>query len=714
MTASNSTSEADSTRIGRRLPAMVLVLLVLAMLLLNLIPSGYPVAPLRLALFDAYQHLMPRERKATPVVIVEINERELAVLGQWPWPRQYMAALVDAIAAAKPAAVGLDIIFAEPDRASPAALAEARPDLSAEVRSALNSAQSNDHILAKSLSQVPLVLGVAGFDQALADDAQNLRIWPMTVNRADRIAAVRDYPHVLASLPELQRAARGQGLLTSESEGGVVRRINVVGSARGQLMPSFALETLRVAQGATAIHVDTDPRGVTAASVGDIRIPLQANGEAWVHYTDAATQAGPGQGKGRSAPRVVSALRLLKGEVPASELQGKMVLVGLTALGLVDTITTPMGDRRAGVEVHAQWLEAVQDGRFLTRPPWLLWLEAATLLLAGAVLVLWVPRISMNAAVALVMALVLVQGTMGLLLFRGQGWLFDASATTVLSLLMFVMLMARAFEESLRHRRRAEQALQEQREASARIAGELEAARRIQLGSLPVAADAFPGEERFKVAALLEPAQEIGGDLYDFYMLDANRVLFLVGDVSGKGVPASLFMAVTKALSKSVALRADCQVAEMVVAANLELSRENREMLFVTLIAGVLDVQTGVLDVCNAGHDAPYLVRADGSVQQFQGEHGPPLCVLDDYSYPIERLQLAPGDRVCVITDGVNEAMNLAGEVFGTTRLVSALGAASAGPQALIDSTREAVRSFVGEAAPSDDLTLLAFQWNGP
>jgi serine phosphatase RsbU (regulator of sigma subunit) len=163
-----------------------------------------------------------------------------------------------------------------------------------------------------------------------------------------------------------------------------------------------------------------------------------------------------------------------------------------------------------------------------------------------------------------------------------------------------------------------------------------------------------------------------------------------------------------------VALRADCRVNDVVDAANAELARENREMLFVTLLAGILDVQTGALELCNAGHDAPYLVGVDGSVRQLESEHGPPLCVLDNFSFPLQQLQLAPGDRLCVITDGINEAMNAGGELFGGARLVSALQSAGAGPQALLESTREAVRAFVGAAAPSDDLTLLTLQWHGP
>jgi serine phosphatase RsbU (regulator of sigma subunit) len=154
--------------------------------------------------------------------------------------------------------------------------------------------------------------------------------------------------------------------------------------------------------------------------------------------------------------------------------------------------------------------------------------------------------------------------------------------------------------------------LERQREAAARIAGELEAARRIQMGSLPSPAGAFPGETRVTIYSFLEPAQEVGGDLYDFFRLDADRLVFLIGDVSGKGLPGSLFMAVSKSLYKSTALRRGGEIAHLMREANAEISRDNAEMLFVTVWAGVLDARSGVLTYCNAGHDDPWRLSRPG------------------------------------------------------------------------------------------------------
>ena len=232
------------------------------------------------------------------------------------------------------------------------------------------------------------------------------------------------------------------------------------------------------------------------------------------------------------------------------------------------------------------------------------------------------------------------------------------------------------------------------------------------MGSLPNAATAFPDETRFAVAALLEPARAVGGDLYDFFMLDADRLFFVIGDVSGKGLPASLFMAVTKALAKSAALRGTEGVGAIVETANLEMSRENPESLFVTLVAGILDAETGTVELCNAGHDAPWQVGS-GGVARLQTDGGPPLCVLDNFPYPVATLQLAPDEALCLITDGITEAMNGAGELYGNDRLAAVLARTGSGPDDIVVRLRADVLDFVADAEPSDDLTLLAIRYHG-
>ncbi|MEO7710470.1 MAG: PP2C family protein-serine/threonine phosphatase, partial [Caldimonas sp.] len=200
--------------------------------------------------------------------------------------------------------------------------------------------------------------------------------------------------------------------------------------------------------------------------------------------------------------------------------------------------------------------------------------------------------------------------------------------------------------------------------------------------------------------------------------VDADRLFFLVGDVAGKGLSASLFMAVSKALCKSVALRAaDASIGELMTMANTEVSRDNAAQLFVTAFIGILDLRTGELAYCNAGHDNPTAVLEGRGPLRLEGGDGPGLCVLDDFVYRGAAHALQQGETVCVVTDGVIEADDGTGRLYGGERLDAALRRLHTGTTtaaALVDGLRADVAAFVAGAEASDDVTILALRWLGP
>jgi serine phosphatase RsbU (regulator of sigma subunit) len=672
--------------------------------LLTLFPDRSPLKTYRLDLFDSYQTYMPRERKSAPVVIIGIDETSLKLLGQWPWPRTRLAELLDRLTSCNPAAIGVDIIMPEPDRASPARMADSLPQISPALRRMLKSLPDNDLILAAALKGRPVVLGAAGFDHATPATAQTMRTSPMVSRGGDAAPYVRKFPAVLKSLPQLEDAASGQALLTADLERGVVRRIPMVAAVGDVLVPTLSVEMLRVAGGMPAIDVEVASQGIAAISLGDIRIPTQANGETWVHFSKFLPE------------RYISAADLLAGRVNPDMIERKLVLIGLTGLGLLDYQTTPRGERIPGIEVHAQLLENIFDGSYLQRPSWMPMVELAILLLSGIFLLFAIPAIQPRFSVMLATALSGILFCTGILLYRTAGVLFDAASLSISLNIVFVSLLGSVFIEADRARDLAQKALQAEREAAARVAGELEAARRIQMGSLPRAADAFPGETRFALDALLEPAREVGGDLYDFYMLDDRRLFFIVGDVSGKGLPASLFMVMTKALTKSMVTNEASDSSPPFNRLNAVLCSENPGMLFVTAFAAILDLESGMLSYSIAGHDAPWRIHATGTVGQLTGEVNPPLSVAEDVAFSIEHMELAPGDAICVITDGITEAMNPEGKLYGDTRIPELLQGRGRGLSAsdLLNLIRDDVRAFVDHAEQSDDLALLVVRWHGP
>lgn len=251
-----------------------------------------------------------------------------------------------------------------------------------------------------------------------------------------------------------------------------------------------------------------------------------------------------------------------------------------------------------------------------------------------------------------------------------------------------------------------------------RLEREIHAARRMQAGMLP---REFPAcTEAFPVAvhALMEPAREVGGDLYDFFEASPGVLTFLVADVSGKGADAAMFMARTRSavrLANELLHRAgtpSVSPAAVLQAANGELCQNNRERMFVTVFVCFLDVASGLLEYANAGHPLPYRISADGLMSRIDTKPQRPLGVHPSSSYTTHRVALAPGDAVFICSDGIADAMNPTGEMYGESRLEAALAQYGGGtPQHVVETVKQTVDGFVAGAQPTDDITLLMCRW---
>jgi serine phosphatase RsbU (regulator of sigma subunit) len=393
-----------------------------------------------------------------------------------------------------------------------------------------------------------------------------------------------------------------------------------------------------------------------------------------------------------------------------------LVLIGVTAVGLGDRHATPVAPRMTGVEIHAQLLEGIVDATLLSRPWWARWGEAALLALGGGLLILAVPAWPVGRSALLALAALATTLIVGFAVYYRYGVLLGVIGPALGIALTYGAMLGITLTEVQGQRRALRRQLDAEREAMARVAGELQAARRIQMGILPAPADVLHGDDRIGIYAVVEPARIVGGDLYDFFRLDEDRLFFLVGDVSGHGVAGSLFMAVTKALCKSAALRRSGDLGAMMRESNAEISRDNPESLFVTVWAGLLDARTGQLEYCNAGHEPAWLLGPDGSATQPLTEGGgPPLCVIEDFAYATGSHRMHPGETICLVTDGVTEAINKTGQLYGRKRLEAVLAATppSASVREVGEAIGQGVVRFAAGAEPSDDLTVLVVRWNG-
>jgi CHASE2 domain-containing sensor protein/serine phosphatase RsbU (regulator of sigma subunit) len=691
---------------GSGRPVGVLLLLLLVAGLLT--PKFSPFQQLRLMNFDAYQALAPRERASAPAVIVAIDDTSLNLHGQWPWPRTLMAKLITSIANAEPAVIGVDIVMPEPDQYSPARLPRVLPELDADIAARMERMESNEAALAAALGRAKSVLGAAGLDEPEPARSGSGGGWAvMRLFGGEPRPFVRRFQGVLRTIPEVDRAAAGRALLNADIERGVVRRVRLIAAiddkaGASTLVPGFSLELLRVADGSPPVTVEVGTDGVRAVGFHDLRIPTERDGTLRVHYSH------------HDANRFVSAAEVLAGKVPADRFTSRIVLIGLTSTGLSDYKATPVAELMAGIEIHAQAIENIFDRSLLSRPVWAQWAEAAVLAIVGGLVIWAVPPLKRSYSLLLFFGAVITAWIVGFLLYREARVLVDVVSPTIALGLLFGLMVSVTLAEVDSHRRTLRRELEREREAAARLAGELEAARRIQMGILPRATDLTANGRAFDLHAFLEPARTVGGDFYDFFPLPPDRLFFLLGDVAGKGLPGCLFMAVSKSLYKSTALRHAGDTDAIMTEANAQIARENAESLFVTVFAGSLGLTTGRLEFSNAGHEPPYVVAAGKPLQQLPAVGGPPLCVLDEYDYEAAPYQLAPGDTLVVMTDGVMEAMNASGALYGRARLETVLGTVGGmKPVDLVEAIRADVARFTAGAEPADDLAILALRWNG-
>jgi sigma-B regulation protein RsbU (phosphoserine phosphatase) len=246
-----------------------------------------------------------------------------------------------------------------------------------------------------------------------------------------------------------------------------------------------------------------------------------------------------------------------------------------------------------------------------------------------------------------------------------------------------------------------------------RIGTELSLATRIQLSMLPHEFPPFPERTDIDIFAVMDPAKEVGGDFYDFFLIDDDHLGLIMADVSGKGIPASLFMMASKIILQSVAMLGGSP-AEILTRTNEAICSNNQAEMFVTAWVGILELSTGKLTAANAGHEYPALKRADGSFELFKDKHGLVIGAMPDIRYREYELQLEPGDKLFVYTDGVPEASDAENKMFGTQRMLDALnGAPEASPEQLLRQVRRAVDEFVKDAQQFDDLTMLCVEYKG-
>jgi adenylate cyclase len=364
-----------------------------------------PIEELRVRTFDTFQRIDHRVKTARPVTIVDIDEKSLAKLGQWPWPRTRIADLVTSLTRLGAVAIGFDIMFAEPDRLNPDVAADTFRNLDEETRVKLRALPSNDQVLADAMRRSRVVLGETGLPEILSELDKALPVTGLAMLGEDPQRFMYKFPGLLRNTPVLETAAGGRGMLTINPEhDGIVRRVPMIMQAQGATMPSLSFEMLRVVTGTDTIFIKTDPAGIKSLGVKGFQIPTDLNGQLWVHFA-------------RRDPSIyVSAIDALEGSVPPEKIKGKLVLIGTSAAGLNDLKTTPVDPAMPGVEIHAQVLESALTRAVLSQPYYGPALEFLAALALGILVIIFAP---MFGPITLV-----VIGTLFASLLIGTSWYF--------------------------------------------------------------------------------------------------------------------------------------------------------------------------------------------------------------------------------------------------------------------------------------------------
>ena len=681
---------------GSKLPsrnpllAKRVVLTWLAMTAIAILLSLAAGERMRSAVFDGWQKLQPRDLSASDVRVVLIDDASIEELGPWPWPRYYLARLTEQLTARGARVVAFDVLFPERDRISPDAFLSLYPELSSQAAAEIRQMPPMDELFAKVIGQSPVVLAHAAVEDAPPSERPGS---PSSLT--GRLPpAIDSWPSELVAIPELDDIALGNGLVNVRPDpDGVIRSIPLVLKAGGTGRPSFATEIARNAMGSTKIEVQD-----SQVVIGDRAVPTDRRGRMHLHFGHFPH------------PKVISASSVLSASDRLTDdfFAGKVIIIGVTAEGTSDIASTPLAAEEFGPLIQAQAVDSILRGGWLERPSWMSlaeWAAAAVL----AVMALGNALFGRASRALLAIAFVTIP-IASWLAFANAHVLFDPSRPLVVGggaaagVAMGMFAVARIDRERLR------EALFQEKISAAAAKGELQAARAIQLGMVPPRQRLSKLDPRIDIDAILEPAKSVGGDYYDAIKIGDDRLGFAMADVTGKGVPAALYMAMSKALTSAALSRMQVEPDAMAAAVNMELLKDNSEAMSVTMLLGVLDLASGEVKLICAGHEDPVLLDDEGRQTRIALVGGPPFSIAE-FTYPLERIVLRPGDTLLLVTDGVTEAQNAAGELFGRDRVLTGPNGWRANARSIVDRVRDQVREFEEGTEATDDLTVMAIRY---
>ena len=423
-----------------RIPAF---LLLIAALFLQISDPSF-LSSFRDRIFDIYQQSSPRTAQyPRPVVVIDIDEKSLLALGQWPWPRSYLAKLIENATKAGAAVIGFDMLFAEVDRLSPDKMSHNLEGLPPQIKEQLNMLPSFDGIFSKAISESKVVLGISVSPKS--EGANNLglnRIPSFALLGQDPRSFLKTYPALIGNIDKLDEAAAGRGMVSLDQDfDGIVRRIPLANKVRDQIIPSLALDMLRVATGRNVVILANE-NGIIGFKVAGTLVPTDTQGRIWVKYANF------------DPTLYISAIDVINGELEENALAGKMVLVGTSAAGLKDLRASPLTSNLPGVDMHLQLLENIWTQTYMFRPEFIAIFEWLGTLLTGLILIILVPLAGARTTLGLLVFISVTAISSSIYFFVYNSVLIDVSFTLAASILVYISMVYSSYRDTEQERTR--------------------------------------------------------------------------------------------------------------------------------------------------------------------------------------------------------------------------------------------------------------------
>lgn len=718
-------------------------LLAIGLLLFSLTNSGVYNFMFRLdaRLMDQWQRLSGADQPSGEVIVVGIDSASIREKGNWPWARSDLALLIDHIVAAGPRSVTLDILLTEPGPYSPVNLMRTFRQNGPEVIALMPA--DPDQQLMNALASIPVALAVAGGTSEAIDELPGLTQCADPALLKGETARPYHAECLLFPLPQFEAQAAGYAVTFAEQDlDGVVRRARAFAAQPYQTetgaveeailtgMPVAAL-TACAASNPNCFTYDSSASFLTGevnqwsgfqlplkrvAGESPPPIPMTPSFGLWLDYGAlAALRTQTGADLPENHAGIVSAAALFQGDpAEAARLRDRHVIIGLTRIGAIDQHTTPLASESGtpGVLIQALAADNLVAGRVLSQPAWLSYVVTAFMVLVACLALIRFGTTSVTTMVGIGVLLIAGPIVASWIAFEFAQTVFFGAKPAIAALLAGAPVVYGRISAIRRD-------LADARESGAREEERMDAARQIQLGSLPFDVDF--SDIGFETASLCRPAQEVGGDFFEQFRLSDGRLFAAVGDVSGKGLEASLVTALSKSISGAVTDRVPGPLGDGFREVSREFIRQapkawRREKGgFVTLVATRIDPETGEAEFAAAGCEPPTVISADGTRRVVELPSVAPLGWIENATFETAHMTLNPGDTVIMFTDGVTEAETPDGTLFGqemADEIAASVG--GEGAKGILSTLEARVLSHQAGGAPTDDTTILAVTWRGP